>query len=356
MRATPPWLGIVEGFYGRPWSWGARLAWVECLARLGLNSYLYAPKADPWLRRDWQADWPAAQWHELQGLSAACAGRGVQFGVGLSPFALYRDYRAPQQRALRDKVRRLNALDAPLLAILFDDMPGDLDDLACRQAEIVADVLAVTRARQVFVCPTYYSFDPVLEQHFGRRPAGYWEQLGAALPPDVGLFWTGPQVCSESLDSADQAAAAAALGRPAVLWDNYPVNDGAKRSRRLYLDPLPKREAGPPQTTLGHFCNPMNQPWCSLPGVAGLAALHGTLGEDSRQQIEGLLDALLGGPLRAALRADSALFRDGGLDAIGAAERRQLLQRYSCLQGPAAAEVCAWLRGEYTFDPACLTD
>lgn len=356
MSATPPWLGIVEGFYGRTWSWGARLAWVECLARLGLNSYLYAPKADPWLRRDWQTDWPATEWRELTGLSAACAGQGVQFGMGLSPFALYRDYRAPQRRALRDKVRRLNDLDAPLLAILFDDMPGELDDLASRQAEIVADVLAATSARQVFVCPTYYSFDPVLEQHFGRRPAGYWEQLGAALPRSVGLFWTGPRVCSESLDEADLEAAAATLGRPAVLWDNYPVNDGAKRSRQLYLDPLPGRAAGSLVTTLGHFCNPMNQPWCSLPGVAGLAALYGTLGEGSGQQVEGLLNAWLGAPLRAALAADSALFRERGLDAIDAAEQRRLLLRYSLLQGPAAAEVCAWLRGEYTFDPACLTD
>ena len=350
------YLGVIEGFYGRPWSQGARLAWVALLSRFGLNSYLYAPKADPWLRRDWTGHWPEADWQALQGLSAACASRGVGFGVGLSPFALYRDYGAGQKQLLRDKVRRLNELEAPLLAILFDDMPGDLDDLASRQAEIVADVAAVSRSRQLFVCPTYYSFDPVLERHFGRRPDSYWEQLGAALAPEVNLFWTGPQVCSERLGLADQREAAARLGRAITLWDNYPVNDGASRSRHLYLDPLPGREAAGVEVTRGHFCNPMNQPWCSLPGVAGLALLYATLGAQTRQQVDAELAVLMGESLLVALQEDSRLFREQGLDRIDPQQRRQLLKKYSCLQGPAAAEVTAWLRGEYTFDPACLTD
>src|SRR4029434_3586503 len=43
--------GIVEGFYGRPWAHADRLWWVEQLARLGMNTYLVAPKADPLQRQ-----------------------------------------------------------------------------------------------------------------------------------------------------------------------------------------------------------------------------------------------------------------------------------------------------------------
>lgn len=353
MIQPPRFLGIIEGFYGRCWSREARLAWVGFLGRLGLNSYIYAPKADPWLRRQWQDDWPEAEWRALGELAGRCAGQGVSFGVGLSPFALYRDYGAAQQRRLRDRIGRINELGAPLLAILFDDMPGDCPDLARRQAAIIADVRAASRARHLFVCPTYYSFDPVLERHFGSRPPGYWAELGERLPDAVELFWTGPRVCSPALSQSDQAQAAQALGRPVVLWDNYPVNDGAQRSSQLYLDPLPAREAAPPTITRGHFCNPMNQAWCSLPGVAGLARLYGTLGEGD---LEALLAELLGDAVYRRLQQHAALFREQGLAGMPGDLRNQLADEYRQLPGPAAAEVVEWLEGGYAFDPACLTD
>jgi hypothetical protein len=134
--------GILEGFYGRVWSHETRLAYADYLEQAGLNTCLYCPKADPWLRKQWQSDWPAARWRELLEQSAAYRRRGIHWGVGLSPFALYQQYGRSQREQLRRKVARLAELDAPLLAILFDDMPGEIDDLASRQAEIVADVVA----------------------------------------------------------------------------------------------------------------------------------------------------------------------------------------------------------------------
>ena len=35
--------GIVEGFYGRPWSHAARLDAISFLSPRGLNAYVYAP-------------------------------------------------------------------------------------------------------------------------------------------------------------------------------------------------------------------------------------------------------------------------------------------------------------------------
>ena len=44
-----------------------------------------------------------------------------------------------------------------------------------------------------------------------------------------------------------------------------------------------------------------------------------------------------------------------GLAGMGSERCRELAQRYGALPGAAAAEVVAWLRGEYAWDPACLT-
>ena len=47
-------LGIIEGFYGKPWTWAEREETIAFLAPHGYGFYLYAPKADPYLRRHWR--------------------------------------------------------------------------------------------------------------------------------------------------------------------------------------------------------------------------------------------------------------------------------------------------------------
>ena len=345
--------GVIEGFYGRPWSHSSRLAYARYLSQLGLSSYLYCPKSDPYLRKTWQHNWPTAQWAELQELATTYRGEGLQFGVGLSPFELYRSYNNADKKQLQAKLVRLNELEAPLLAVLFDDMPGDIPDLGARQAEIVADIQAWSSAQKVIVCPTYYSFDPVLEQYFGSRPEAYWSQLGEQLAADVDIFWTGNLVCSDEINCTDVEPIVAALGRPVVLWDNYPVNDGAIRSRHLYLEPLSKRAEFPDELVTGHFCNPMNQAMLSLPALTGLAQYRA---EEEVLSSNGFLYSVIGEATLSQLRANATEFQDLGLDGMGNQRRQELAAVYVGLPGDAAAEVAAWLRDEYTFDPACLTD
>ncbi|MFV0276924.1 MAG: beta-N-acetylglucosaminidase domain-containing protein [Parahaliea sp.] len=343
--------GVVEGFYGRTWADGARRAWAGWLRQLGLNAYLYCPKADPYLRRRWPEHWPEDQWQALRSLSAWYAGQGLHFGVGLSPFELYRHYGRTERIRLRDKALRLAELEAPLLAVLFDDMPGAVADLAERQAEIVIDLAGWLPSARLLVCPTYYSTDPVLARHFGAMPGRYWQDLGAQLPPAVDTFWTGSRVCAEHIGRDELREMSAAFGRPLTLWDNYPVNDGAVRSRRLYLEPLPGREPGLGSELAGHFCNPMNQSWLSLPALRGLSRLHGRGEPPATWEGE-----VLGELLWRLLQRDGPGFREPGLDALDGRRREALAREYAALPGPAAAEVAGWLRGEYTFDPACLTD
>ncbi len=340
-------IGVVEGFYGREWDWGSRREYAGFLKSLGLNSFLYCPKSDSVLRKQWQEDWSAADREELGRLALHYRDLGLNWGVGLSPFALYRDYSAAARRLLKEKIARIDDLGGNILAVLFDDMPGDCPDLAARQAEIIADVKAWSGAGHILACGTYYSSDPVLEQHFGTMPERYQEDLGERVDPEVGLFWTGNRVCSETITPADLDKISGQLRRAPVLWDNYPVNDGAKASKYLHMAPLPGRDPALPDAVSGHFCNPMNQAGLSRYPLTGLAALYG-------HDAPGL-EALYSPDFAARLADDQALFEQTGLDGLGDPERARLAGIYDRLDDPAAAEVAGWLRGEYAFDPACLT-
>ena len=344
-------LGVIEGFYGQPWSHQSRLSYADFLKHLGLNSYLYCPKADPFLRKRWQEEWPDSTYRQILELAETYSARGLACGLGLSPFALYENYDAQSRRVLKRKIRYLSSLHMPTLAILFDDMPGSIATLAVRQAEIISDVCSWAPGARILVCPTYYSFDPVLEKYFGEMPTRYWQDLGEGLPASVDIFWTGNHVCSDQITSQDIDAINKAVGRKVTLWDNYPVNDGAVRSNFLYTSELSGREQGLAERVGGHYCNPMNQPYLSLMALRGLAALYGT-GDDSDND----LAELYGAETYRQLLLDREDFEIKGLCGLGEDYCGELAAVYRDLPGPVAREVAGWLQGEYTFDPDCLTD
>ena len=84
--------GVIEGFYGRPWSWDARTDYATFLARQGFDFFVYAPKSDARLRKAWREDWPADDWRALERLRAAYRERGVAFGIGLTPYGAQTHY------------------------------------------------------------------------------------------------------------------------------------------------------------------------------------------------------------------------------------------------------------------------
>lgn len=349
--------GIIEGFYGRAWSWEARHDAVRFLSEQGFDCYVYAPKSDRQLRRAWRESHDRATFSALLELRAVCRALGIQFGIGFSPWGLQSDYREEDRAALRRKLEHLNQLDCDWLCILFDDMPGAIADLAPRQAQIVADIQVFSTARRFIMCPTYYSFDPQLERLFGPMPADYLETLGRALNPEVGVFWTGALVLSPQFTREDIDTVASRLGRKPVLWDNYPVNDGRKISRFLHLLPVRGRPRALRDWCGGHLANPMNQAWLSRLPLTSLAQSY-RAGEhyDADAFWREASDTLMGPALGSLLRRDVQRFQGEGLDQIDAGERARLRAEYASIEHPAAREVCDWLDECYQFDPECLND
>ena len=82
-------LGIIEGFFGRSWSWQERKNYAKFLALNAFDFYIYAPKSDTHLRKQWQKNWDNPQREELQQLRASYRTENINFGVGLSPHEIY---------------------------------------------------------------------------------------------------------------------------------------------------------------------------------------------------------------------------------------------------------------------------
>jgi hyaluronoglucosaminidase len=345
-RIAPP-LGVIEGYYGRPWSWDDRAETAASLAEHGYGFFIYAPKADAYLRRRWRELYPPPAAGALRGFAARCAVLGMEFGVGLSPFELYRDFNAEAKAALAGKLAQFDDLGVAQLAILFDDMRGDLPRLAASQVEILHWIGARTRARKLILCPTYYSDDPALDRFFGARPDGYLEELGEALDPAIEVFWTGPEVCSLELRPGHLARVEAQLRRKPLLWDNYPVNDGPRMSPFLHLRAFTGRSAGNAAHVAGHAINPALQPVLSrLPAIT-LPEVY-ALGDryDYRAAFDRAATQVLGPELAESVIRRLAMFQDAGLDRLGE-DATRLRARFSAFDHPAAREIVDWLDGEW---------
>ena len=76
-----PELGVIEGYFGDPWSHADRLAVVALLAPLGFGFFHHAPKADAFLRRRWREPHPDAAAAALAALSAHCRRNGLRFSA-----------------------------------------------------------------------------------------------------------------------------------------------------------------------------------------------------------------------------------------------------------------------------------
>ena len=339
-------LGIIEGFYGRPWSWDAREATIAFLAPHGYRFYLYAPKADTYLRRQWQEEHPRETADGLARLARRCAELGVRFGVGVSPFEV-QDFGAAEREALGRKLAFFDAIGVRDLAILFDDMRGDVPQLAERQLEIVDWATGRTAADRIIVCPSYYTDDPVLDRVFGRRPEGYLEALGAGLDPRIEVFWTGEEVCSYEISPGHLRRVADQLRRKPFLWDNYPVNDGQRMSQYLHVRGFTGRPAEIAELVSAHGINPALQP--TLTRIPALTLVERYRRGDGYEYLEATRRAavqVLGDELGARLYEDVLFLQNVGLDRLGEREAT-LRERYTGVDHPGAREIVDWLDGAY---------
>ena len=307
MPRPVPLRGVIEGFYGPPWSLTDRLAVTEFLAERGMNAYVYAPKSDPKHRDRWRDAYDAAEIAEFRTLAEHATRQSTSFGFALSP-GLDIDYRdGRDQDALLQKLAPLLDAGVDWVVLALDDIPNR-PGLALEQVDLSAWLLDSLRSRRADIRLTL-----VPTEYVGTRPTSYLEDLAAGLSAEIDVMWTGPTVCSPVVRAADARAWATALaGRRPLLWDNYPVNDGTME-RSIHLGPYRGREPELTDELDGVLCNPMLQPHASQVALATAADFLGAPEKYDPDASWSRAVAAVGKSRAASLQAMAAACADGPL-------------------------------------------
>jgi hyaluronoglucosaminidase len=228
---TTPIAGVIEGFYGRPWSWRERERMADFMAANALNFLAYAPKNDPLHRDRWREPYLPDEVERFHRFARRCDRLGIEFAFGVSPLRF--DYSSGTDfDLLWDKLATFAAAGIRSFGLLMDDMPA-AD--AAAQVELVNRIWEGLRdvgADRLTFTPTEYC---------GSGCSPYLEALGQGLHQDIDVFWTGPAVCSPELTFEHACTVATTLRRQPIFWDNYPVNDLEMR-HDPHLHPLTGRD------------------------------------------------------------------------------------------------------------------
>jgi len=249
--------GVIEGYYGPPYTHADRIWWVGKLAGWGMNLYVHAPKNDALHRQEWRTPYPAEQMREFSELIERGAAHGVDVGFALSPGLSITYSSAADLHTLETKFLRFRELGARFFALCVDDVPTHLAQEADRRAfpSLAHAHVAVAHAVQAALGPSCRLL-LVPTDYLGVAPTDYLEILGETLHRTIELGWTGRTVVSPEIRTGEAAQRAATLRRRLLVWDNVPVADGPMRSM-LHLGPFARRDAALPEHVCGFLLNVM---------------------------------------------------------------------------------------------------
>ncbi len=262
MDLSPFICGVVEGFYGRPWSNAQRRQLFAWMKAWGMNTYLYAPKDDLKHRLFWREPYSESDSVELKGLIRECRRKELRFIYVIAP-GLDLAYASRKDIVrLRRKADHLIDLGCRDFTLAFDDVAPVLSKedaktfatLAEAQSVVTNDFLKHARGQipdaSLCFCPTHYC-----ERMSGPvHNSDYLKQLGQSLDPAIQIFWTGQEIVSETISVDSVRALQRVLRRKPLLWDNLHAND--YDLRRIYLGPYSGRKLVVRDEVAGILSNP----------------------------------------------------------------------------------------------------
>lgn len=217
-----PYRGVVEGFYGKPWSHMARLRQLEFYGRNKMNVYIYGPKDDPYHRTpDWRIPYPEEEAERMRELVQAATDNNVIFYWAIHPGQDIKWNDEDRDNLLR-KFEHMYQLGVRGFAVFFDDISGE-GTKADKQAELlnyIDDNFIQTKhdVAPLIMCPTEYN------KSWTKLEGGYLATLGERLNKDIHVMWTGDKVV-ETIDMETLDFVNPLIKRKAFIWWNFPVSD-----------------------------------------------------------------------------------------------------------------------------------
>lgn len=221
-----PLRGVIEAFYGTPWSHQVRLSLIDFYGKFKMNAYYYGPKDDPYHSSpNWRLPYPEKEAAQIHELIAACRRNRVDFVWAIHPGKDIK-WNEEDYRNLVRKFNDMYDLGVRHFALFFDDISGEGTN-PLKQTELLnrltADfVKAKKDVSPLTICPTDYT-------RLWANPAadGPLAIYGKTLDPDIRVFWTGDYVCSD-LTKGTCDFVNNLIRRPALYWWNFPVTDYAR--------------------------------------------------------------------------------------------------------------------------------
>jgi len=77
--------GVIEGFYGKPWSHEERLEMIRFCGRERFNTWVHAPKDDLYHRKQWRDLYPDDELSQIAELVAEAQKHQVDFAYAIAP-------------------------------------------------------------------------------------------------------------------------------------------------------------------------------------------------------------------------------------------------------------------------------
>lgn len=217
-----PYRGVVEGFYGVPWSREARLSQLDFYGRNKMNIYIYGPKDDPYHSSpNWRKPYPAQEAEQLKELVECARRNEVLFYWAIHPGKDIR-WNTEDRDLLMEKFESMYRLGIRVFAVFFDDISGE-GTSAEKQVELLNDIYhnfvkVKGDVAPLLMCPTEYN------RLWTKLEGGYLATLGGKLHPDIGILWTGDKVVA-CIDKPTMQFVNPLLKRKAFIWWNFPVSD-----------------------------------------------------------------------------------------------------------------------------------
>ena len=259
--------GVVEGFYGTPWSHQARLSQLKFYGKNKMNTYIYGPKDDPYHSApNWRLPYPEKEAAQLQELVTVANNNEVDFVWAIHPG---QDIKWNQQDRdiLLAKFEKMYQLGVRSFAVFFDDISGEGTNPQ-KQAELlnyIDENFVQTKpdVTPLIMCPTEYN------KSWSNPKGNYLTTLGEKLNPSIQIMWTGDRVVSD-ITRDGISWINERIKRPAYIWWNFPVSDYVRD--HLLLGPVYGNDTTISGQMSGFVTNPMEHAEASKIAIYSVAS------------------------------------------------------------------------------------
>ena len=247
-----PIRGIVEGFYGTPWTNENRIDMFEFCKVHGFNAYIYAPKDDPYHRSKWREPYPQEKLTEIKNLIDSAQKNNVKFIFAVSPGLDLNYSYSSDVDSMIQKLTSIYNLGVRDFAIFFDDIENKDGGAQAEFLNLIEEKFIKTHndISPLITVPTEYYRKNMIDEN-GRKP--YTVNFLKTLSPEILVLYTGEGVVRPELTDEQYKLANDIYERNLGIWWNYPVNDYLEEKLALgAIENLPRHSNIP-----AIFFNPM---------------------------------------------------------------------------------------------------